>query len=87
VKFVSVIKKLPYAALPVVRASGGILEYPHPLLSSFVTDAVGSSTAPAGDGITRIYEDADQGHRHFSHMHWLYPGLFLPSQSHASNGG
>lgn len=26
-----------------------------------------------------VTEDGDPGHRHFSSMHWLYPGIFLPS--------
>jgi hypothetical protein len=79
------IKKLPYGGLPVVRQSGGILEYPHPLITNFATDALGSPQH--GNGGTKILEDSDQSHRHFSHMHWLYPGVFHPSQPHDSNGG
>jgi hypothetical protein len=26
-----------------------------------------------------VNEDVDAGHRHFSSMHWLYPGLFQPT--------
>lgn len=77
------IQKMPYGSLPVAREGGGILEYPHPLLRDFTTDAAGDK--PQGN--TRILEEHDQGHRHFSHMHWLYPGVFLPSRPHSSNGG
>ena len=33
------------------------------------------STAPQ----KAVREDGDPGHRHFSSLHWLYPGTFLPS--------
>ena len=81
--FKSMIQRMPYGALPVVSKAGGILEYPAPLLSDFSTDAVDGPTT----GKTKIGEEADKGHRHFSHMHWLYPGLFIPKSAHASNGG
>ena len=31
-----------------------------------------------------VTEDGDPGHRHFSSMHWLYPGTFLPSDENMS---
>ena len=31
-----------------------------------------------------VSEDGDPGHRHFSSMHWLYPGTFLPSDGKLS---
>ena len=77
------VKRLPYGSLPVVSKAGGILEYPSPLLNDFSTDAIDGPTG----GKTKIGEDADKGHRHFSHMHWLYPGVFIPKTAHAKNGG
>ena len=32
-----------------------------------------------------VSETIDPGHRHFSHMHWLYPGTFLPSDPRYSD--
>lgn len=29
-------------------------------------------------------EGFDNGHRHFSHLHWLYPGTFLPHSANTS---
>jgi hypothetical protein len=31
------------------------------------------------NGLGNITESKDRGHRHFSSLHWLYPGHFLPS--------
>jgi hypothetical protein len=28
-------------------------------------------------------EDADLGHRHFSSLHWLFPGMFHPTPFHS----
>lgn len=32
-----------------------------------------------------LSEDFDLGHRHFSNMHWLYPGMFHPFGSSVNN--
>ena len=80
-----------------------ILEYPAPVLQSYATEALDTTPASetrargvatatveaTGDiGFKKISEGAlDAGHRHFSHLHWLYPGLFLPQHPHSSNGG
>eukprot|EP01035_Chromulina_nebulosa_P019122 gene19122-24958_t len=35
----------------------------------------------------KITESFDPGHRHFSSLHWVYPGLFLPNCSGNNNYG
>ena len=73
---------MPFAALPVVgRSSKLILEYPVAPHPSYVTDAPlsGLSTNAKVPNAKDMKENIDLGHRHYSSLHWLYPGLFLPS--------
>jgi hypothetical protein len=49
--------------------------------------ALASATATTSTYLS-VDEIFDPGHRHFSHMHWFYPGLFLPSnQSSDADSG
>jgi len=71
--FLAAVKCTPYRALPVIgKKTGIILEYPA-AIPGVSTDA---NHVPSSGMF--ISEDVDPGHRHFSSMHWLYPGLFLP---------
>lgn len=76
--FADAISRMPGGALPVVGESGRTLEYPAPLLS--MLPQLGR-TAPGvkSDGHTRtLITEVDPGHRHWSALHWLYPGIFAP---------
>lgn len=89
------ISQMPFGANPVVGVNTGlILEYPAPYPSA-ETDAPVThpsnirsqqsvtSKIPTSVSIT-VSEKGDPGHRHFSSMHWLYPGTFLPSDGKLS---
>jgi hypothetical protein len=45
-----------------------------------VVKPISPSTIPSKN----VKETADPGHRHFSSLHWLYPGTFLPSDDKLS---
>jgi hypothetical protein len=89
------ISQMPFGANPVVGVDTGlILEYPAPYPSA-KTDApvTHSSKIRSQQGVTNkiptsvfinVSEKGDPGHRHFSSMHWLYPGTFLPSDDKLS---
>ena len=64
---------MPGLGLPVVDANTGkILEY--------------AAGAPdVNRRADKINEDMDPGHRHFSALHWLYPGLFHLTESFISS--
>lgn len=61
-KFMHMVSHMPGKGLPTVKDKT-ISEYPH---------NYGPNTT------SLINEQLDVGHRHFSPMHWLYPGLFQP---------
>ena len=89
-RFVDAVSRLPGNALPVVgTVSGRTLEYPAPLLHPQFDEAVLATLSVPPVKPTRpllpprvqqanISEDLDMGHRHFSALHWLHPGLFQP---------
>ena len=69
--FAAKVRMLPHAGLPrVSRVTGLIQEYP----------------APTGQISDEADETVDIGHRHFSSMHWLYPGLGLPGARDKTHG-
>ena len=62
---------MPNKAVPIIDEQHVIQEYT-------------TTTAPTGSGRIGFNSSStslsfDPGHRHFSSMHWLYPGLFQPS--------
>jgi hypothetical protein len=77
------------------KISKKILEYPNPLSDSSnnineksdknkknsLYDIFDMKSKPIknNSNIDSIIEDVDAGHRHFSAMHWLYPGIFPPT--------
>lgn len=62
------------SANPIVSdATGLILEYPTDLLPLTSSNSLSHSI--------KVDEIFDQGHRHFSSFHWLYPGVFHPHLS------
>ena len=69
---------MPGGALPVVGESGRTLEYPAPLLS--MLPQLGRTVPGVKlDGQTHtLITEVDPGHRHWSALHWLYPGIFAP---------
>ncbi len=78
--FVNTVKRMIACALPVVsRKTGLILEFPHPFPNA-QTHAILFKKDKTITGSTFVDENGDIGHRHYSSMHWLYPGLFLPSK-------
>lgn len=89
------ISQMPFGANPVVGVNTGlILEYPAPYPSAKTDAPVTHSSnirsqqsltnkIPSSVSIT-VSEKGDPGHRHFSSMHWLYPGTFLPSDDKLS---
>ena len=89
-RFVDAVSRLPGNALPVVgTVSGRTLEYPAPLLHPQFDESVLASLSvppvkpsrpllPPRVQQANISEDLDMGHRHFSALHWLHPGLFQP---------
>lgn len=76
--FADAISRMPGGALPVVGESGRTLEYPAPLLS--MLPQLGRTASDVkSDGKTRaLITEVDPGHRHWSALHWLYPGIFAP---------
>ena len=78
--FVNTVKRMIACALPVVsRETGLVLEYPHPFPNA-QTHAILFKKDKSITGSLFVDETGDVGHRHYSSMHWLYPGLFLPSK-------
>jgi len=64
------VARLPGAGLPVVHEETGLVqEYPAPF---------GMAAGPAHGA---ILENIDAGHRHFSALHWLYPGSSMPDST------
>ena len=58
------VEKMPNAGIPLVDPKSQLIrEYP---------------AAPLGNSPWETTEGLDQGHRHFSGLHWLYPGVFQP---------
>ena len=76
--FADAISRMPGGALPVVGESGRTLEYPAPLLS-MLPQLGHTKQVLKSDGQTRtLITEVDPGHRHWSALHWLYPGIFNP---------
>ena len=72
-KLLKQVKKLSYNSLPIVGLNTKtIIEYPKPFPNAIISDL------NSIDGTQRILDTLDPGHRHFSHLHWVYPGLFHP---------
>lgn len=69
--FAAKVRQLPNGGLPRVSERTGLVqEYP----------------APMGQVSEEADETVDIGHRHFSSMHWLYPGLGLPGARDKPHG-
>jgi hypothetical protein len=63
--------RTPNSALPTIDPNGNyIQEYDHTFFP----------TVKGLEAVT-VTEDVDLGHRHYSAMHWLYPGYFQPTAS------
>lgn len=88
------VQRMRQAANPVVsKRTHRVVEYPvgawkgDRLLADVDADS-GNCTADVANYMC-LSEDFDLGHRHFSSLHWMYPGTFLPTaaQSQANRRG
>jgi hypothetical protein len=71
------------SANPIISNSTGLLlEYPTDTFPVSSSTSSGSGSGPRKDSL-HVDESLDEGHRHFSSFHWLYPGLFHPTLSPA----
>jgi len=78
-KLQEIVKRMPYSALPVVgKSSSQILEFPYPYPRAQCDIGTGAIPTPPDPDI--ITDTIDPSHRHFSHLHWLYPGTLLPAR-------
>ena len=50
-----------------------------------MVDAFANFTTKASNKLKYIDEGTDLGHRHFSSLQWLYPGLFIPNNNKSSD--
>jgi hypothetical protein len=67
--------------VPVIgKYSGKIREYPHNVGGCVETESP-TSDVLINNATCGISEEFDLSHRHFSGMHWLYPGTFLPESN------
>ena len=80
----ALVTRLPGAGEPVVRAKAGISEAKSGQEQSSLLEYPAPFGMLAGPTEGRVRENADAGHRHFSALHWLYPGPFLPGDSAAA---
>jgi hypothetical protein len=72
-EFENMIINMPGLGLPVVDPSTGkILEYP-------------TGAPDVNRKVDKINEAMDPGHRHFSAVHWLYPGMFQLTEGFTSS--
>jgi hypothetical protein len=73
-QFNSLIRRMKNSANPVIsERTGLILEYP---INTFPLSSNGSSSPLSP--LIQLDESLDPGHRHFSSLHWFYPGVFHP---------
>lgn len=73
-RFMEVVSTMPGMAVPVVDPKTGlVLEYP--AMPALARQWGGNSSFASA----AISEAHDLGHRHFSSMHWLYPGIHHPA--------
>ena len=78
-KLLNQVKKLSYNSLPVTSFKTNlIMEYPKPFPNA-------KTDVNINQGNQRVIESLDPGHRHFSHLHWVYPGLFHPLKTINTN--
>jgi hypothetical protein len=67
------------SANPVISESTGlILEYP---INTFPLSLSRPNSSSSSSPSIHLDESLDPGHRHFSSLHWLYPGIFQPHLS------
>ena len=77
--FRDVVQKMPNKAVPIIDEQLKVIqEY------TTTTTATTSYTTGTGVNLSSTSLPFDPGHRHFSSMHWLYPGLFQPSHTNST---